>query len=148
MLPVSPAPIPASTSRANSRGVTRAPSRSSASRLSHAPIGQPAAVPDVRLLVAPYDSGHRDARMGAGPLALLGAGAGELAADVRLLEPAGEWRSELATAFELNRLVAAEVADAVGAGQVPVLLSGNCHGTLGVLGGLSATGRRVGLLWL
>nr|WP_281371733.1 arginase family protein [Petropleomorpha daqingensis] len=99
-------------------------------------------------MVAPYDSGHRDVRMGAGPLALLRAGAGELAADVRVLDPAGEWRAELATAFELNRLVAAEVADAVAEGQVPVLLSGNCLGTVGVLAGLAAAGHRVGLLWL
>ena len=105
-------------------------------------------MPDVRLLVAPYDSGRRDVRMGAGPLALLRAGAAERLGtdDVRVLEPAGEWRAELATAFELHRLVAGEVADAVDAGQVPVLLSGNCHATLGVLGGLA--GRRVGLLWL
>jgi arginase len=110
--------------------------------------GRLTAVPDVRLLVAPYDSGQRDVRMGAGPLALLRAGAADLCDDVRVLEPAGEWRAELATAFELNRLIAEEVADAVGAGQVPLLLSGNCNGTLGVLGGLAATGRRVGLLWL
>jgi arginase len=104
----------------------------------------------VRLLAAPYDSGHRDVRMGAGPLALLRAGAAERvrADDVGVLEPAGGWRAELATAFELHRLIAAEVAGAVGAGQVPLLLSGNCNGTLGVLAGLSATGRRVGLLWL
>ncbi|MEX5721390.1 arginase family protein [Geodermatophilus maliterrae] len=33
-------------------------------------------------------------------------------------------------------------------GTVPVLLSGNCNTTLGVLAGLRASGRRVGLLWL
>src|SRR3954451_6677253 len=139
MLPVSPAPMPASTSRTNSSAVTRARSRSSASRLSHGPEGQSAGG---RLLVAPYDSGHRDVRMGAGPFALLRAGAAERVGtdDVRVLDPAGEWRAELATAFELNRLVAVEVADAVRAGQVPVLLSGNCIGTVGVLAGLSATG--------
>src|SRR4051812_5816935 len=149
MLPVSPAPIPASTSSPNSRAFTPARSRSSTSRLSHAAEGQTAAVP-VRLLVVPYDSGHRDARMGAGPLALVRAGAADLlgADAVRVLEPTGSWRAELATAFQLHRLVAAEVAGAVDAGQVPLLLAGNCNATLGVLAGLSAAGQRVGLLWL
>ena len=107
-------------------------------------------VPPVRLLAAPYDSGARGLRMGAGPLALLGAGAAERVGtdDVRVLEPPGEWRAELATTFALQRLIAAEVAGAVDAGRVPLLLSGNCGGTLGVLGGLAAAGRRVGLLWL
>jgi arginase len=121
-----------------------------------AAMSESAAVPlaPVRLLAAPFDSGHRDVRMGAGPLALLRAGAEERLhssgrpVDVRVIEPAAAWRAELATAFDLDRLIAGEVADAVRVGAVPLLLSGNCHGTLGVLGGLRAAGRRVGLLWL
>jgi arginase len=64
----------------------------------------------------------------------------------RAVEPSADWRAELATSFELNRLIAGEVAGAVRRGEVPLLLAGNCNATLGLLGGLA--GRRVGLLWL
>jgi arginase len=95
----------------------------------------------LRLIVVPYDSGHRDARMGAGPLALVRAGA---AARLRerghtvqesLVEAATEWRSETTTAFELQRAVAAEAAAAREAGQFPLLLAGNCNATIGMLAG-------------
>ena len=39
--------------------------------------GLPLVPAPVRLLLAPYDSGHVDARMGSGPTALAGAGAAE-----------------------------------------------------------------------
>src|SRR4051794_38750790 len=113
MLPVSPAPMPASTSRTNSRAFTRVPSRSSG-RGCHTPgARQTAAMTHraaVRLLAAPYDSGHRDVRMGAGPLALLRAGADERlrarghAVSAQVVEPSAGWRAELGTSFELNRL--------------------------------------------
>lgn len=101
----------------------------------------------LRLLHVPYDSGHRGERMGAGPLALAGAGAaGTLRdqghqVDERFIE-AGPWRTEIATAFELQRLVAVEAAAARDAGRFPLLLSGNCNTTLGLLTG------RVGVVWL
>jgi arginase len=110
--------------------------------------------PPVRLVETPYDSGHGDARMGAGPRALAAAGAadrlrrrGHRVAE-QVLTPAGDWRAELATAFELQRLVSEAVAEARAAGEVPLLLAGNCNTTLGVLAGMSGTGRRLGLVWL
>lgn len=108
----------------------------------------------MRLLRAPYDSGHRDVRMGAGPTALSRAGAASRlrsrghAVREELVAPASDWQAELATAFELQRLVAAAVADARAAGEVPLLLAGNCNTTLGVLAGMRADHRRVGLVWL
>ncbi|WP_324278279.1 arginase family protein [Blastococcus brunescens] len=104
--------------------------------------------------MAPVDSGQVGARMGNGPTALAGAGAAERlrrrghVVTEQVVLPSSSWRAELATGFELNRLVSAAVSDATGAGEVPVLLAGNCNTTLGVLAGLSGAGPRLGLLWL
>jgi arginase len=106
----------------------------------------------VRLLVVPYDSGHRGMRMGAGPPALVRAGA------VRHLRRQGHevyervieapsWRAEIRTAFELQKLVAIEAATARVAGHVPMLLSGNCNTTVGMVAALTAPDRRVGVVW-
>ena len=109
--------------------------------------------PPVRLLFVPYDSGRRDERMGAGPLALRRAGAADTLrgaghdVDERLVEATSPWLAELATGFELQRLTAAEVADARTADRLPLLLSGNCNTTIGVLGGMSDPGHRLGLVW-
>jgi arginase len=109
--------------------------------------------PPIRLLLAPYDSGRRDERMGAGPPALLRAGAADALrgaghdVDQRVIEAVSPWRAELATAFELQRLVAAAAADARSAGRLPLLLSGNCNTTVGMLGGIAEPGRRTGLMW-
>jgi len=108
----------------------------------------------VRLLIAPYDSGHADTRMGAGPTALdRGGAADRLRARghlvrTQVLAPSPGWQAELATAFELDRLVADAVARSRVSEEVPVLLAGNCNTTLGVLAGLSGARRRIGLLWL
>ena len=109
---------------------------------------------DVQLLQAAYDSGQAETRMGAGPSALVQAGAaGQLRArghSVReqQLDPTSSWRAELQTAFELHREIAAAAGAAHRDSRVPLLLSGNCNATLGMLAGLSASTRqRVGLVW-
>ncbi|MGY1738866.1 arginase family protein [Geodermatophilus sp. SYSU D00684] len=115
--------------------------------------GSPAR-PPVHLLRVPFDSGHEELRTGAGPTALArGGAAGRLrgrghAVTEQVLRPGGAWRAELTTAFELCRAVASAVATVRPSGAVPVLLSGNCGTTLGVLAGLSGSGRRIGLVWL
>jgi arginase len=106
----------------------------------------------IRLIQVPYDSGHYGVRMGAGPLALGRAGAARLlrerghTVEEQLLEPPA-WRAELRTAFELQRLVAAEAAAARTAGQLPLLLAGNCNTTVGMLASPAAGARRPGLAW-
>lgn len=110
----------------------------------------------VRLLEVPYDSGAFDARMGAGPLALIRAGAVQRLRDrghdvhEQLIGPSSppEWRAELVTAFELHHAIADAVVAAGAARQVPLLLSGNCNATIGVLAGVTAPGLRLGLVWL
>jgi arginase len=96
--------------------------------------------------------------MGAGPEALVAAGATdrlrERGHDVREheVEPTSPWRAELRTAFELHRQIATTAAAALADGHVPLLLAGNCSGTIGMLAALQAgpttTPRpRVGLVW-
>lgn len=109
----------------------------------------------IRLLEVPYDSGHHAARHGAGPAALVAAGAarrlGTAGSDVdhgRLeLDLPGGFSIEAATGTEVMRRVADDVA--AHPGHLPVVLAGNCGVTLGVVAGLRVRepGRRVAVLW-
>lgn len=104
-----------------------------------------------RLLQVPYDSGIFGSRMGAGPLALVGAGAATRlsgrghAVQEQVLGPPSTsppvWRAELVTAFELHRVIASAVAPARAGRQVPLLLSRSS-------GRDAAPRRRLGLVWL
>jgi arginase len=108
----------------------------------------------VRLLQVPYDSGHFDVRMGAGPFALARAGAAVRlraqghAVEEQVLHPSTSWCAELASAFQLHRAIAAAVAAAHQQGQVPLLLAGNCNTTIGMLAAGATPGQRLGLVWL
>jgi arginase len=99
---------------------------------------------DVDLVVVPYDSAQRGARMGAGPLRLLDAGlparlerAGHRVTHA-VIEPPGRWRAEIRTAFELAGAIAARVRESCAAGRFPLVLAGNCNAAVGVVAGLGA----------
>ena len=104
----------------------------------------------VKLLTVPYDSAHRDLRMGRGPSWLIEQGAIErlreagLAADHTVIEPAAGFRAEIATAFELGRLISAAVHEARSATRFPLVVSGNCNAAIGTVSGL---GEGTGILW-
>ena len=106
----------------------------------------------VRLIVSPYDSGHRLRRMGRGPDRLLEAGlVSALEADgqvvaVRRVELEDDFPSEIAIGFAAMRAVAAQVRAAVEIGALPVILAGNCNTTVGAVAGLGP--QRAGVLWL
>lgn len=109
----------------------------------------------IELLLVPYDSGHRGTRTGDGPDHLLRQGAaGALRAggqDVRTeyVESASDFRTEVATHFELCATLAPRVADAIRAGRRPVVLSGNCGIAVGTVAGLASAGLDdVGVVWL
>jgi arginase len=106
----------------------------------------------IDLITVPYDSGHRAARMGAGPLRFLEDGAAE-----RLRAAAGavretmvgvepELATETAVAFDLARATAFAVRAALGRGSFPLVLAGNCITSLGVMSALS--GEPTGIVWL
>ncbi|GAB2756602.1 arginase family protein [Amycolatopsis magusensis] len=104
-----------------------------------------------RLILSPFDSGHREQRMGAGPSALLRGGADRLlAADqvvtVELENPG--FTQEVRTATEIQRAIAGHVRRAVADGVAPVVLSGNCNASVGVVSGLSTNDDDLAVLWL
>jgi arginase len=111
----------------------------------------------VQFLLVPYDSGHREWRMGRGPSFLLrhGAGSGIRAlgheVDAEYVEPSGVHNpnpptsTEIATSFSLYREVAARVRAARDGGALPIVLGGNCGVTLGAVAG---DGADIGVLWL
>jgi hypothetical protein len=75
--------------------------------------------PAVRTILAPYDSGHGGLRMGAGPDHLLKGGLPEMLRSAERpslsfthVFPEVDPPAEVATAFELNRLVAEQVQEA------------------------------------
>ncbi len=93
--------------------------------------------------------------MGAGPEHLLSNGmedalaaaGGEVRTEV--MEACDPFRAEIATAFELFGLVAERVRVAITSGRFPLVLSGNCNATVGVIAGLASTSPKeeVGLIW-
>lgn len=102
----------------------------------------------IRLIQIPYDSAHRDQRMGAGP-AQIAAGWEDraLALPARrgggrqepiVVESTAGWLAEIGTAFELNRILAPVVRTAVLDGDLPVVLAGNCNTALGAVAGVAA----------
>jgi arginase len=105
----------------------------------------------LRLIAVPYDSGHREWRMGKGPAHLLRHG---LASSIRALghEVTAEFVEledhtpvEVASSFALYRSVALRVRDAYAHGVLPVILGGNCGVTLGAVAGV---GDDPAVLWL
>ena len=108
--------------------------------------------PAVRTIFAPYDSGHRGLRMGAGPDYLMEGGLPEMLRSTERASlsfahvlPEVDPPTEVATAFELDRLVAEQVREAVADNQFPLVLSGNCNAAVGTISGLGAPD--LGVVW-
>ena len=106
---------------------------------------------DVEIIVVPYDSAHRGARMGAGPEALVHGGlpdrlvrAGHRVTCHTLEIPAGAWRAEIRTAFELASRIAQHVHSARASHRWPLVLAGNCNSAVGVVAGI---GPGTAVLW-
>jgi arginase len=108
--------------------------------------------PAVRIILAPYDSGYRGLRMGAGPDHLMEGGLPEMLRSTERpslsfapVLPEVDPPAEVATAFELDRLVAEQVREAVAEGEFPLVLSGNCNTAVGTISGLDASD--LGVVW-
>jgi arginase len=106
----------------------------------------------VRVILVPYDSGHRGARMGRGPEHLVARGALDALraagheVDVECVEAQHAFRTEVATSFELYGALAHRVRHALGEGWMPVVLSGNCGSALGTVAALGPA--HTGVVWL
>jgi arginase len=106
---------------------------------------------DVQIVLVPYDTARRGWRSGAGPEHLLRAGLaehlggkGHSVAEVEVIEADPTHPpAEIATGFELMRKVAVAVRAARDAGRFPIVLSGNCNASVGVLSGLTPSRRAI-----
>ena len=103
----------------------------------------PADESTLRVVAVPYDSGYRDLRQGLGPASLIAdwqAYPGDQLEHLEIswVESANEFPTEVATTFELTRLVALEVQSALEAGCFPLVLAGNCNTS--VIGGVAGLG--------
>jgi arginase len=105
----------------------------------------------ISLVTAPYYLGHEGVSVGAGPDRLLDEGAVEALEDaghevdvVRVVPQAGS-TNEIGASFEIVRRVSDAVSRAVEDGAFPIVLSGNCLSSIGIVAGL---GRDVGIVWL
>jgi arginase len=113
---------------------------------------------DPIFILVPYDSGHRGARMGRGPLHLSEHGArerlrarghvvSETTVDVSTTFP-----TELGTSFALYRALSDRVSSAVTGGSFPIVLAGNCGSSLGTVSGVRAASPNdrsgLGVIWL
>jgi arginase len=101
----------------------------------------------VRLICSPSHLGREDIGMAQGPRRLVESGAvavlEELGhqADLRWVhrpERSVKFDHETGNAFAVQSALAVEVADAVQAGELPLVLGGNCSAILGAIGGTGA----------
>lgn len=112
----------------------------------------------IHTILVPYDSGHRGARMGRGPLHAREHGAIErLRAsghDVTesVIEAPASFPTEIGTSFALHRALAEGVRTTVDSGAFPLILAGNCGSALGTVSGLRAGTPNdrsdIGVIWL
>ena len=107
---------------------------------------------DIQLLLVPFDSGNRSARMGAGPERLLDLGLertlreGGHSVHTRIAELRSEsWQAEIQTSFELMRMLSTAVREAEEARRFPIILAGNCSTAVGTVAGLGA--QSTGVAW-
>ena len=105
------------------------------------------------LIRVPYDSGQRERRLGAGPDALVRAGAADALGAGGLDVIPGRIETDLAfpleagVGFDLAGKLAGEVTRARRSGATPVVLAGNCLMAVGMRAGLAEV-PRPGLIWL
>jgi arginase len=96
----------------------------------------------VQIFAVPYDTGHRDVRMGRGPARLLERGF-ESVWTSRGCDTATEWievnpagAGDVRTSFELYGILAKRVGAAHSEHRFPIVLAGNCGSTIGAVAGL------------
>jgi arginase len=89
--------------------------------------------------------------MGAGPEYFINNGIAQVlesaghAVHIESIEARGDFQAEVQTQFGLYRSLAEHVAEARRNGRFPLVLSGNCGATLGVIAGTDA--KRLGVIW-
>ncbi len=106
---------------------------------------------NIQIIQVPYDSGQRSLRTGRGPEHFLQHGIDQTLRDdghqvaSTCIESQAPVTAEIATTFELNRLLAEQVSSAIGRKKFPIVLAGNCDSCVGTLAGLGQD--RLGIVW-
>src|SRR5579863_2238016 len=98
---------------------------------------------NVRLICAPYDSGRRGERNGAGPAVLSDALRG-VADGVEEISLSGHL-AEISVAFGVSREVSTRVRGHLEQGAFPIVLSGNCNAAVGTIAGCGCAS--TGVVW-
>ena len=105
----------------------------------------------VQLIQVPYDSGHRGIRLGKGPLRFVDQGMARTLrrqghrVEVTCLEAETDPMNPIQTVFDVNRLLARQVKDALDSGKFPLVLAGNCNNCVGTIAGLHQAD--LGVIW-
>ncbi|HET6822274.1 MAG TPA: arginase family protein [Anaerolineales bacterium] len=105
----------------------------------------------VQIILVPYDSGHRNLRMGGGPEHLINNGLAQALeaagheVSVETVESEAEFRAEVQTQFALYASLSKRVTQARDDGKFPLILSGNCGATVGVIAGMGP--KPPGIIW-
>jgi arginase len=104
-------------------------------------------------IYVPYDSGHKNVRMGCGPLHLQAHGAAArlraagLQVTEKVIDVTAAFPTEVRAAFDLHRLVGDAVSAALASGAFPVVVAGNCNtAAIGTIAGVGTSD--TGILWL
>jgi arginase len=105
---------------------------------------------NVGLIAVPYHAGDDRLASSKGPDRFLEAGAVDLfsggAVTVERVDRGRPFRDTATSAARVNRDLADRVRRAVSAGRLPIVLSGSCNSSLGVLAGFDHS--RCGVVWL
>lgn len=105
----------------------------------------------IQLIQVPYDSGQRGVRMGYGSEYFVQQGVDQIlqahgwTVAVETIEAQRPFRAEISTAFELCQQIAQRVRVAKEQKALPLVLSGNCNSSLGMLAGLDP--HHLGIIW-
>ena len=115
----------------------------------------------IHTILVPYDSGHRGARMGRGPLHF-----GEHGVSHRLrtsghqvsevtIDVSAAFPTEVGTSFAVYRSLSERVRAVVAGGGFPLVLAGNCGSSLGTVSGVrgaspndGSAADSIGVIWL
>ena len=107
----------------------------------------------VDLIAAPYHTGIRNHRVGAGPSRILGNGLLDQLSNLgytptfKEIDPVDDFEGEIGRSFEIIRRIATCVSDAAERGSFPIVLAGNCNAQVGVAAGMSSSVQDYELIW-
>lgn len=103
---------------------------------------------EIQIIQVPYDSGHKDFRMGNGPAHIVNRGLkkpGQAGTYIEEVLIENRFPLEVGTTLQVSKALADRVREAVNQSRFPFVLAGGCMSSIGTLAGLESP---VGVLWL